>query len=292
MFEGIHTSRLRPATITRLVLFLSLSPSLPLSFSSSLSRSLPLLSLPLCLSPSLSIYLSLSLSHTFSPASLSPSFSASPFHSLFHSTNQWTRTTHKLDARAVQATGVDAEGALDLVITNALIIDPILGIIKADIGIKGNHIVGIGKAGNPDVMEGVTPGMVTGVTTECMAGEKLIATAGGVDTHVHWICPQIADEAIASGQCASPFPTSLTLSDTHARAHGLRLACMVSCLNQTLAEEHWLSTPPKRVRICLTDVCRRCAELTQASQLCTAAERGQRRARARPRAHPRRRTCR
>ena len=105
---------------------------------------------------------------------------------------------------------MDAEGALDLVITNALIIDPILGIIKADIGIKGNHIVGIGKAGNPDVMEGVTPGMVTGVTTECMAGEKLIATAGGVDTHVHWICPQIADEAIASGQCPSPFTASLT----------------------------------------------------------------------------------
>lgn len=60
-------------------------------------------------------------------------------------------------------------------------------------------IAGIGKAGNPDVMEGVTPGMITGVTTEVIAGEKMIATAGGVDTHVHWICPQIADEAIASG---------------------------------------------------------------------------------------------
>jgi len=98
-----------------------------------------------------------------------------------------------------QASGVGAADALDLVITNALIIDAALGIIKADIGIKGTEIVGIGKAGNPDVMEGVTPGMVTGVTTEAIAGEKLIVTAGGLDTHVHWICPQIVDDAIASG---------------------------------------------------------------------------------------------
>ncbi|KAG8465083.1 hypothetical protein KFE25_012446 [Diacronema lutheri] len=98
-----------------------------------------------------------------------------------------------------QATGVAASGALDVVITNALIIDAVAGIIKADIGIKGNRIVGIGKAGNPDVMAGVTPGMVTGVTTEAIAGEKLIVTAGGIDTHVHFICPQIIDEALASG---------------------------------------------------------------------------------------------
>jgi len=98
-----------------------------------------------------------------------------------------------------QASGVGAEDALDLVITNALILDAVLGVVKADIGIKGNKIVGVGKAGNPDVMEGVTPGMVTGVTTEAIAGEKLILTAGGLDTHVHWICPQIVDDAIASG---------------------------------------------------------------------------------------------
>ncbi|KAL3909044.1 MAG: hypothetical protein SGPRY_009565, partial [Prymnesium sp.] len=98
-----------------------------------------------------------------------------------------------------QASGVDASEALDMVITNALIIDAVQGVIKADIGIKGGMIVGLGKAGNPDVMDGVTPGMVTGVTTEAMAGEKLIVTAGGLDTHVHWICPQIVEEAIASG---------------------------------------------------------------------------------------------
>ena len=97
------------------------------------------------------------------------------------------------------STGVAAGEALDMVITNALIVDAKLGILKADIGIKGNRIVGIGKAGNPDVMEGVTPGMITGVTTEALAGEKLIVTAGALDTHVHWICPQLIDEALASG---------------------------------------------------------------------------------------------
>ncbi|CAE8724801.1 unnamed protein product [Polarella glacialis] len=98
-----------------------------------------------------------------------------------------------------QATGVKSEHALDVVITNALIIDAKLGIIKADIGIRGSRIVGIGKAGNPDVMAGVTPGMTVGVTTEAIAGEKMIVTAGGCDMHVHFICPQQIDEAIASG---------------------------------------------------------------------------------------------
>jgi len=98
-----------------------------------------------------------------------------------------------------QATGASAAEALDLVITNALIIDAKLGIIKADIGIKGSRIVGIGKAGNPDVMEGVTPGMIVGVNTEALAGEKMIVTAGGLDMHVHFICPQQIYDAIASG---------------------------------------------------------------------------------------------
>lgn len=98
-----------------------------------------------------------------------------------------------------QASGVSAANALDVVINNAMILDAKLGVIKADIGIKGNRIVGIGKAGNPDVMAGVTPGMVVGVNTEAIAGEKMIATAGGLDMHVHWICPQICDDAIASG---------------------------------------------------------------------------------------------
>jgi len=98
-----------------------------------------------------------------------------------------------------QAGGISSADALDVVITNALIIDAKLGIVKADIGIKGSRIVGIGKAGNPDVMEGVTPGMIVGVTTEAIAGEKMIATAGGLDMHIHFICPQQVDDAIASG---------------------------------------------------------------------------------------------
>jgi urease subunit alpha len=97
-----------------------------------------------------------------------------------------------------QAAGVGAADALDVVITNALIIDW-TGIIKADIGIKAGRIVGIGKAGNPDVMPGVTKGMVVGVTTEAIAGEGMILTAGGLDTHIHYICPQQAWEALASG---------------------------------------------------------------------------------------------
>ena len=98
-----------------------------------------------------------------------------------------------------QATGVHADDALDTVITNALIIDAVLGIVKADVGIKGSKIVGIGKAGNPDMMSGVDSNMIVGNTTEVIAGEKLILTAGGVDTHIHWICPQQCDDAIASG---------------------------------------------------------------------------------------------
>ncbi|HQX49403.1 MAG TPA: urease subunit alpha, partial [Planctomycetaceae bacterium] len=101
------------------------------------------------------------------------------------------------DGMGLQAECSQAE-ALDLVITNALVIDH-TGIYKADIGIKDGLIVGIGKAGNPDVMAGVTPGMRCGATTEAMAGEGLILTAGGLDTHVHFICPQLIDEALAAG---------------------------------------------------------------------------------------------
>src|SRR5262245_53002266 len=97
-----------------------------------------------------------------------------------------------------QATGVSDKDALDCVITNALIVD-YTGIYKADIGIKNGLIAGIGKAGNPDVMAGVSPGMIVGVTTEVIAGEGLIVTAGGIDSHIHYICPQQAEEAIAAG---------------------------------------------------------------------------------------------
>lgn len=89
-------------------------------------------------------------------------------------------------------------GDLDLVITNALVVD-YTGIYKADIGIKNGKIIGIGKAGNPDIMNGVTPGMVVGASTEALAGEGLLLTAGGIDTHIHFISPQQIDCALYSG---------------------------------------------------------------------------------------------
>ncbi|PIA12629.1 putative urease [Coemansia reversa NRRL 1564] len=97
-----------------------------------------------------------------------------------------------------QTTPLGRRQCLDLVITNALIID-YTGVYKADIGVKDGRIVGIGKAGNPDVMDGVTPGMYVGASTEAMAGEGRIVTAGALDAHVHFICPQLVDEALASG---------------------------------------------------------------------------------------------
>jgi urease subunit alpha len=100
--------------------------------------------------------------------------------------------------RMGQAAGVTAADALDVVLTNALVIDW-TGIYKADLGIKHGRISGIGKAGNPAVMRGVTPGMIVGATTEVIAAEGLIVTAGAIDSHVHFICPQLADVALASG---------------------------------------------------------------------------------------------
>jgi urease subunit alpha len=97
-----------------------------------------------------------------------------------------------------QAAGISDAEALDCVITNALIVDW-TGIRKADVGIKNGRIAGIGKAGNPDVMAGVTPGMVVGVTTEAIVAEGLILTAGGIDSHIHFISPQQVYEALASG---------------------------------------------------------------------------------------------
>ena len=88
------------------------------------------------------------------------------------------------------------EGAMDLVVTNALILDH-SGIVKADIGIRDGRIAGIGKAGNPDTMDGVT--LQIGASTEIIAGEGLFVTAGGIDAHIHFISPQQATHAIASG---------------------------------------------------------------------------------------------
>src|SRR3954469_17712251 len=89
-----------------------------------------------------------------------------------------------------------AQGAVDTVITNAVIID-YWGIVKADVGLTGGRIAKIGKAGNPDTQSGVD--IVIGPGTEVIAGEGKILTAGGVDAHIHFICPQQVEEAIASG---------------------------------------------------------------------------------------------
>jgi urease subunit alpha len=97
-----------------------------------------------------------------------------------------------------QSPQATAERAPDLLITNALIVDH-WGIVKADIGIKNGRIVAIGKAGNPALMAGVHPDLVVGAGTEVVAGEGLIVTAGGIDAHIHFICPQQIPEAMTSG---------------------------------------------------------------------------------------------
>ncbi len=97
-----------------------------------------------------------------------------------------------------QMSGVSDDRALDLVITNALVVDW-TGIYKADVGVKHGRIAGIGKAGNPDVMAGVSHSLVVGPSTEAIAGEGFILTAGGIDSHIHFICPQQIDVALASG---------------------------------------------------------------------------------------------
>ena len=95
-----------------------------------------------------------------------------------------------------QSQRTNAEGAVDTVMTNALIIDH-WGIVKADIGLKGGRIAAIGKAGNPDVQPGVD--IIIGPGTEVISCEGMIVTAGGIDSHIHFICPQQIDEALASG---------------------------------------------------------------------------------------------
>ena len=86
----------------------------------------------------------------------------------------------------------------DLVITGAVVLDH-WGVVKADVGVKDGRIVGIGKAGNPDTMDGVDPALVIGPGTEVLAGNGRILTAGAIDAHVHFICPQLVETALASG---------------------------------------------------------------------------------------------
>ena len=91
------------------------------------------------------------------------------------------------------------EGVLDLVITSVIVMDPVLGIVKADIGIKDGRIAGVGKAGNPYIMDGVDPNLVVGAGTEVISGEGLVATPGAIDTHVHFLSPQQAAHALSNG---------------------------------------------------------------------------------------------
>jgi urease subunit alpha len=102
------------------------------------------------------------------------------------------------DGMGQSAIHTSAQGTPDLVITNAVVIDH-WGIVKADVGIKNGRICGIGKAGNPLLMDGVSPELIIGPGTEILAGEGKILTAGGIDSHIHFICPQQITEALASG---------------------------------------------------------------------------------------------
>lgn len=92
-----------------------------------------------------------------------------------------------------------ADGAPDLVITNVTIIDAKLGVVKADVGIRDGRICAIGKSGNPQTMDGVTPGLALGLATDAISGSHLILTAGGIDTHIHFIAPQQAYAALSNG---------------------------------------------------------------------------------------------
>ena len=97
-----------------------------------------------------------------------------------------------------QARTTRAEGAADTVITGAVVLDH-WGVVKADVGIRDGRIVDLGKAGNPDTMDGVDPALVIGPSTEVISGNGRILTAGAIDCHVHLICPQILEEALGSG---------------------------------------------------------------------------------------------
>ncbi|VFS27694.1 Urease subunit alpha [Serratia liquefaciens] len=119
-----------------------------------------------------------------------------------------------------------AADCVDLVLTNALIVDH-WGIVKADIGVKDGRIFAIGKAGNPDIQPNVT--IPIGAATEVIAAEGKIVTAGGIDTHIHWICPQQAEEALVSGVTTmvggGTGPARAPMPPPAPRARGISHAC-------------------------------------------------------------------
>lgn len=126
----------------------------------------------------------------------------------------------------LQGLATRAEGAPDVVITNALVLDH-WGIVKADVGIRDGRIVALGKAGNPDIMDGVTPGLHIGPNTDIVAGEGKILTAGAIDCHIHFITPTLVDEALASGVTTmiggGAGPTHGTLATTCTTAGAMRM---------------------------------------------------------------------
>ncbi|MCX5402941.1 urease subunit alpha [Streptomyces sp. NBC_00335] len=103
------------------------------------------------------------------------------------------------DGMAQDPQATNLQGALDLVITNVVVMDAILGVVKGDLGIKDGFIAGLGKAGNPHTQSGVHPKLVIGPGTEVISGEHMIATAGGIDTHIHFISPQQAEHGLSNG---------------------------------------------------------------------------------------------
>ncbi len=103
------------------------------------------------------------------------------------------------DGEGFCTTGTAASGALDMVIQNAVIIDAVLGIVKGDIGVRDGRIVGIGKAGNPDILDGVDPRLVTGPNTTVVHGDNHFVTAGAIEAHAHFLSPQQAHHALAGG---------------------------------------------------------------------------------------------
>ncbi|QMU68835.1 urease subunit alpha [Streptacidiphilus sp. P02-A3a] len=103
------------------------------------------------------------------------------------------------DGMAQDPAATSLQGALDLVITNVVLLDPVLGVVKGDIGVKDGFIAAVGKAGNPRLQSGVHPKLVIGPGTEVISGEHLLATPGGIDTHIHFIAPQQVQEALSNG---------------------------------------------------------------------------------------------
>ena len=103
------------------------------------------------------------------------------------------------DGMGMQSGTTQAEGALDWVYSNVVVVDPVLGVQKGDLGVRNGRVVGLGKAGNPDTMEGVDPELVIGPSTDAVPADGLIATPGAFDIHVHFNSPQLFEHALASG---------------------------------------------------------------------------------------------